>query len=388
MSRRAGTQLLLSHEEQLDLSSSLRLLLSPLSYESAEQWQVAVNRSLKRLLDADMASFILPVDGKLSISSEEFDPEARRAYPNREPELPGRKSMWERQVELVVWSRPDAYAEYLGEYYRSEYYNEYIVPIRAFDAIGLTIPLGKRVQPSAMAGLLFHHEQAGGRCFGERGLALLRLILPAFEAGVGMYLRMSRQRETLARTLDALGRALLLSDLTGRVLHQTPMLGRLLATDPEGERLDREIRSMAQSLSLIAARRCGFIPGEQTVARNLRTGVGQYRLRGSYLEAELDSQGPSVLICVERLTPDPLSDEELREQFRLTKTEIRVVRKLAEGRSNAEIAEVLVISPRTAERHTENILRKTGLRSRAEVAAVVLRAICPPGLGHEIMASK
>jgi len=53
----------------------------------------------------------------------------------------------------------------------------------------------------------------------------------------------------------------------------------------------------------------------------------------------------------------------------LTRREAEVVGLLAEGCSNAQIAERLVISTRTAEHHVASILSKLGLRRRSEVAA-------------------
>jgi DNA-binding NarL/FixJ family response regulator len=57
----------------------------------------------------------------------------------------------------------------------------------------------------------------------------------------------------------------------------------------------------------------------------------------------------------------------------LTQREREVLALLAEGLSNAEIADRLVISPKTAGHHVEHIFRKLGLRNRAEAAAHALR---------------
>jgi DNA-binding NarL/FixJ family response regulator len=57
----------------------------------------------------------------------------------------------------------------------------------------------------------------------------------------------------------------------------------------------------------------------------------------------------------------------------LTPRELEVLRLLAQGRTNQEIAETLFISLRTATTHVTNILAKLGLDSRTAAAAHAVR---------------
>jgi pimeloyl-ACP methyl ester carboxylesterase/DNA-binding CsgD family transcriptional regulator len=57
----------------------------------------------------------------------------------------------------------------------------------------------------------------------------------------------------------------------------------------------------------------------------------------------------------------------------LSARELDVMKLVAEGRTNAQIAEVLVLSPRTVERHLSNIYGKLGLEGKAARAAAAAR---------------
>jgi len=57
----------------------------------------------------------------------------------------------------------------------------------------------------------------------------------------------------------------------------------------------------------------------------------------------------------------------------LTDRERQVLTYLAEGTTNEEIAVSLVISPKTVERHRENIMRKLNMHSRAELVRYAIR---------------
>jgi non-specific serine/threonine protein kinase len=53
----------------------------------------------------------------------------------------------------------------------------------------------------------------------------------------------------------------------------------------------------------------------------------------------------------------------------ITRREQEIAALVAEGLSNRQIAAQLVISPRTAEGHVQNILVKLGFGARSEIAA-------------------
>jgi DNA-binding CsgD family transcriptional regulator len=58
---------------------------------------------------------------------------------------------------------------------------------------------------------------------------------------------------------------------------------------------------------------------------------------------------------------------------RLTPRQQEIVRLLAEGKSNKEVADALGISVHTAETHRSNIMRRLNLRSIGEVVRYAIR---------------
>jgi DNA-binding NarL/FixJ family response regulator len=68
--------------------------------------------------------------------------------------------------------------------------------------------------------------------------------------------------------------------------------------------------------------------------------------------------------------PAARTDAAALDAFGLTQREREVLRLVADGRSNPQIAEALFISRKTASVHVSNILGKLGVASRGEAAAV------------------
>jgi DNA-binding NarL/FixJ family response regulator len=68
-----------------------------------------------------------------------------------------------------------------------------------------------------------------------------------------------------------------------------------------------------------------------------------------------------------------LADPESAHESPLTAREQEVVKLVAEAHPTTRIAELLAISPRTVERHRENVLAKLGMRDRVELTRWAIR---------------
>lgn len=83
---------------------------------------------------------------------------------------------------------------------------------------------------------------------------------------------------------------------------------------------------------------------------------------------------PSAMGGLMRRYLDRLQRGERPGRGPLTPRETEVVKLIAEGHSSQEIADLLTISPKTVDRHRENILDKLHLRDRVEVTRYAIRA--------------
>jgi DNA-binding NarL/FixJ family response regulator len=71
--------------------------------------------------------------------------------------------------------------------------------------------------------------------------------------------------------------------------------------------------------------------------------------------------------------PPPTAATQLQTEYGMTPREVEVALLLAEGCSNLTVARRLGISPHTARHHTQRVLGKLGVHSRAEAGARIRR---------------
>jgi DNA-binding CsgD family transcriptional regulator len=98
----------------------------------------------------------------------------------------------------------------------------------------------------------------------------------------------------------------------------------------------------------------------RTIIRDLANNVPEGALRVNFLK-----QAMATLPAAPTLTPRQSAKKEFGG---LTARERQIAALIARGKSNREIAEELVISETTAERHVANILSKLGFNSRTQIA--------------------
>ncbi len=117
---------------------------------------------------------------------------------------------------------------------------------------------------------------------------------------------------------------------------------------------------------MLEAGASGYVP-KRAAPEELLTAIRAAATGEVYLYPSL-----AKLLVKDYLTQEHPADEKSNLDG-LTEREHEVLTYLAEGASNDEIAVSLVISPKTVERHRENIMKKLNLHSRAELVRYAIR---------------
>ncbi len=196
------------------------------------------------------------------------------------------------------------------------------------------------------------------------------IVIDELLARIRVHLVNARIGQGSRAALDATGRFLLATDNSDRLLWCTPKAKQLLAElFPEaavnspvpgapvapGTGLPAAVTERLRQLRLSRSRAAGRSYLE----------VGSRRLELSFLS----SLGPDELLF--RLTEvnAGADEEQLQRSLALTSRESQVLLWISRGKSNREIGEILNISPRTVNKHLEQVFVKLGVENRAAAAA-------------------
>jgi DNA-binding NarL/FixJ family response regulator len=142
----------------------------------------------------------------------------------------------------------------------------------------------------------------------------------------------------------------------------------ILAHDPEARVLALTVSSEDSDVSaVLQAGACGFL-AKDTPIDSLVVAIHAAASGAAWLSPRA---AEVVLGRIRSATPVPEPEQPPLEQ--LSAREVDVLRLIANGMENAEIAAALNISPRTAKNHVSNILSKLGLPSRVQAAVYAVR---------------
>ena len=183
--------------------------------------------------------------------------------------------------------------------------------------------------------------------------------------------------ESQVRLLNALARPILVADETGRFLYQTPALRECLDHASVQERIQLQ-RALEHAVTHLCSRlrnqsSTGASARPVVLNRQVLTNRSEFRLRGVLVPPAVLVHQRGILLELERTGKRKVHMEDLCVHFGLTEREIEVATLIARGLSDQAIANRLGISPRTAEHHTEHVLRKLRVDRRSAVAALLAR---------------
>ncbi|HVW93395.1 MAG TPA: DNA-binding response regulator [Devosia sp.] len=189
-------------------------------------------------------------------------------------------------------------------------------------------------------------------------------------ARIRVHLANARSAQSARVALDAAGRHLLAVSGARGLLWATPQVSRLFGAAGE------------EGLGALAGAIAAWAEGRG----------GLDRLSGATLNLPAGSGALLQLTCLGaigadeylfRLAPDEAAGgpELLRQRFGLTLRESEVLLWIARGKSNRDIAEILGLSPRTVNKHLEQVYAKLGVENRASAAIRATQVLGSPSGG-------
>jgi DNA-binding NarL/FixJ family response regulator len=191
--------------------------------------------------------------------------------------------------------------------------------------------------------------------------------------GLKLVLNAEPDLEVVAEAADG-------AEAVKRALHEDIHLAILDISMPRmtGLQVARELSRRRPDLRLLIL---SMYDNEQFLFEALKAGASGYVLKSEADEDIVEAcraamRGQPFLYpaAVHTLVRDFLDHaDERRDYDPLTPRELEVLKLIAEGRTSKEIAELLVLSIKTVERHRADILRRLGMRDRVDLTRYAIR---------------
>jgi DNA-binding response OmpR family regulator/DNA-binding CsgD family transcriptional regulator len=192
------------------------------------------------------------------------------------------------------------------------------------------------------------------------------IVIEEMLARIRVHLANARLTQSARAALDASGRFLLAVNRQGKIMWATPQAQKLLADNLTAKALDTAGDELELPQSMLQ-----WLEQAQS-ASNVSKGPA---LASFPNNAQLQLQymgklGPNEFLL--RLVKDASSDTpaSFRSDLGLTSREGEVLSWLSKGKTNRDIAQILGLSPRTVDKHLEQIYAKLGVENRTAAAAI------------------
>jgi DNA-binding response OmpR family regulator/DNA-binding CsgD family transcriptional regulator len=217
-----------------------------------------------------------------------------------------------------------------------------------------------------MTGLSETEHVLAGLASGGVDYVTKPIVLDELLARIRVHLGNARLAYETHAALDASGRFLFATDRAGRVLWCTPKARQLLS-NPTATRSSEPALPADVIEQLLRFRHT-----EQHGSARCTFEFGGRRLDCSFVSP----LGANELLFRLAETQDGDADKtRLQRALALTAREAEVLLWISRGKSNRDIGQILDISPRTVNKHLEQVFVKLGVENRAAAAAVAVRCL-------------
>ncbi len=219
-----------------------------------------------------------------------------------------------------------------------------------------------------MTGLTETEHVVEGLASGGVDYVTKPLILDELLARIRVHLGNARLAHETHAALDASGRFLFATNYAGRVLWCTPKARALLT--PGGNPRNTDVSLPADCIGQILRLR----RADAKMPAVCRFHVGDRQLECAFL-SPLGSD-ELMFRLMETGSASAESDRaNLQNAFSLTSREAEVLLWISRGKANRDIGEILNISPRTVNKHLEQVFVKLGVENRSAAAGVAVRVL-------------